>query len=163
MPSPMTAAELRRVEALRRWATLLDAAFGIPGTRFRFGLDALIGLVPGAGDAVAGLFSLGILVQAARMGVPRVVVLRMVFNALLDLLVGAIPLVGDLFDIGWKANLRNVNLLDRYVLGGQRRPTRGDYLFVGGLVAVMVAAALLPVVVLALLIGWYGVGNNFPH
>jgi hypothetical protein len=154
MPPSLTPSERRRLEAFERWATLLDAAFGIPGTRIRFGLDALIGLVPGAGDAVAGLFSAAIIVQAARMGIPRVVLARMVFNALLDIVVGAVPFLGDLFDVGWKANLRNVRLLDRFVRQGQRTPTRGDYAFVGVLLTILAAATALPVVVLTLLIAY---------
>lgn len=151
MPPALTPADRRRLETLQRWATLLDAAFGIPGTRIRFGIDALVGLVPGAGDALAGLFSAGILLQAARMGVPRVVLTRMLFNALLDIVVGAIPFLGDLFDVAWKANLRNVRLLDRVVLQGQRKPTRGDYAFVTALLIVLAAITALPLVALALL------------
>ena len=152
---PLTPADRRRLEALQRWATLLDAAFGIPGTRIRFGLDALMGLVPGLGDALAGLFSAAIILQAARMGIPKVILVRMVFNALVDVLVGAIPLLGDLFDVGWKANLRNVRLLDRFVVQGQRTPTRGDYAFVAALLLVLAAAAALPIVVLVLLVRYF--------
>jgi len=144
-------AERRRVQALQRWAGILDAAFRIPGTQIRFGLDALIGLVPGAGDAVAGLFSVVIVLQAARMGLPRIVIARMVLNSLVDLLVGAIPVIGDLFDVAWKANLRNVTLLDRHVREG-RPASRADYLFVTLVVAVLLAAAALPIVALALLL-----------
>ncbi len=154
MPPALTPADRRRLEALQRWATLLDAAFGIPGTRIRFGIDALVGLVPGAGDALAGLFSAAILLQAGRMGVPRVVLTRMLANVLLDVVVGAIPFLGDLFDVGWKANLRNVRLLDRVVLHGQRRPTRGDYAFVTVLLVVLGAITALPLVAVALLIAY---------
>lgn len=155
MPPPLPPAERRRLEALQRWATVLDAAFGIPGTRIRFGLDALIGLIPGAGDAVAALFSAAIILQAARMGIPRVVLIRMVFNALLDTFVGVIPFLGDLFDIGWKANLRNVRLLDRFAAQGQRQPTRGDYAFVAALLLALVAAAAVPLIVLGLVIAYF--------
>lgn len=153
---PKATVERRRVEAMRRWATLLDAAFGIPGTRIRFGIDALVGLVPGLGDAFTGLFSAGLLVQAARMGLPRVVLARMALNVLIDLVVGVVPFLGDLFDVGWKANLRNVALLERFVLQGARRPSGSDYLFVGGLLAVILLAALLPVLLLALLLNALG-------
>jgi len=148
--------ERRRVEALQRWAGVLDAAFRIPGTGIRFGLDALIGLVPGAGDAVAGLFSVAVVLQAARMGLPRVVIARMVLNSLVDLLVGAIPLVGDLFDVAWKANLRNVRMLDRFVREGERKPSRADYVFVTFVVGVLIAAAALPILALALLLAYLG-------
>jgi hypothetical protein len=156
MPPLTGTADRRRVEALQRWAGVLDAAFRIPGTQIRFGLDALIGLVPGAGDAVAGLFSIAIVLQAARMGLPRVVIARMVLNSLLDLLVGAIPLVGDLFDVAWKANLRNVTLLDRFVRQGDRAASRTDYVFVTVAVALLLAGAALPLVLVVLLLTYLG-------
>lgn len=149
-------ADRRRLEAMRRWATLLDSAFGVPGTRIRFGIDALVGLVPGLGDAFTGLFSVGLLVQAARMGVPRIVLARMAVNVLIDLAVGTVPILGDLFDVGWKANLRNVALLERFVLEGARRPSAGDYLFIGALALVLLVAALVPVLLLALLLNALG-------
>lgn len=147
---------MRRFEAFRRWAELLDASFGIPGTSIRFGLDAIVGLVPGFGDVFAGLFSVALVFQAVHFGVPKVVLVRMVFNVLVDVVVGAIPVLGDLFDIGWKANLRNVALLDRFVRLGERRPSRGDYLFVAILSAVLVLATALPLLLLALLLRWLG-------
>ena len=156
MPPLPGTADRRRVEALQRWAGVLDAAFRIPGTQIRFGLDALIGLVPGAGDAVAGLFSVAIVLQAARMGLPRVVIARMVLNSLLDLLVGAVPVVGDLFDVAWKANLRNVTLLDRFVRQGERGASRTDYVFVTVAVALLLAGAALPIVLVALLLAYLG-------
>jgi len=154
MPSALTPPDRRRLEALQRWANLLDAAFGIPGTGIRFGIDALVGLIPGAGDALAGLFSATILLQGARFGVPRLVLVRMVFNALVDVVVGAVPFLGDLFDVGWKANLRNVRLLDRFVVQGQRTPTRGDYLFVTILLVILVAITALRLVALTLLVAY---------
>jgi hypothetical protein len=94
---------------------LLDSAFLIPGTRYRFGFDALVGLVPGLGDAVGAVFSGYIILQASRLGAPRSVVTRMIANVAVDTLVGAIPLLGDLFDVAWKSNLRNVALLESYL------------------------------------------------
>ena len=154
MPPALTPPDRRRLEALERWAHVLDAAFGIPGTRIRFSIDALLGLIPGAGDALAGFFSAAILLQGARFGVPRVVLVRMVFNALVDVVVGAVPLLGDLFDVGWKANLRNVRLLDRFIVRGQRTPTRGDYLFVAVLLVVLVAITALPLIALTVLVAY---------
>jgi len=151
-------ADRRRLEALQRWANVLDAAFRIPGTSIRFGLDALIGLVPGAGDAVAAVFSAVIVLQAARMGLPRVIITRMLLNSLLDLLVGAVPLAGDLFDMGWKANLRNVTLLDRYVREGRRTPSSADYLFVMLVIVLLLAAAAVPVVAVWLVLEYLGRG-----
>lgn len=152
MPPPANRADTRRLEALRRWASLLDAAFGVPGTRIRFGLDAIIGLVPGLGDAVGGLFSAVLVLQAFRMGVPRIVLARMVSNVALEVLAGAVPFLGDLFDIGWKANLRNVDLLDRFLVRGARRPSRGDYVFVFGLLLALVAVVAVPIVLVFVLL-----------
>jgi hypothetical protein len=104
-----------RVERLRRLAVLLDDSIPIPGTGFRIGVDSIIGLIPGAGDLAGGAFSLYILLQAARMGVPRSLLARMGWNLAVDVVVGAIPLLGDVFDAGFKANLRNLALLERHV------------------------------------------------
>ena len=103
-----------RVERLRRLAVLLDDSIPIPGTRFRIGVESIIGLIPGAGDLAGGAFSLYILLQAARMGVPRPLLVRMGTNLVIDVVVGAVPILGDLFDAGFKANLRNLALLERH-------------------------------------------------
>ena len=97
----------------RALARVMDELVRIPGTRIRFGLDALIGLIPGAGDVVTSGVSAYVLLAATRLGAPPSVLARMTGNILLDLLVGAIPVVGDLFDVGWKANTRNVALLEQ--------------------------------------------------
>lgn len=101
----------RRLERLRSLAHLLDDHFAIPGTRYRIGLDGLIGLVPGIGDAVTTAISLYIVLEARRLGVPVGKLGRMGLNVGLDALFGAVPLVGDLFDVAWKANKRNLNLV----------------------------------------------------
>jgi hypothetical protein len=100
---------------LERLAWLMDRAFRIPGTRIRIGLDALLGLLPVGGDVLTGLVQAGIILVVLRhYKVPKVVAARMVANVLLDTAVGAIPLLGDLFDIGFKANTRNIRLLEAY-------------------------------------------------
>ena len=104
-------ATLRR---LRRLAWLVDGAFRIPGLRFRFGLNSLIGLVPGGGDAVLGLISLYIVYEAYRLGVPRAKLLQMGANIGLEVVGGSVPIVGDLFDMALKANLRNIAILERH-------------------------------------------------
>jgi Domain of unknown function (DUF4112) len=134
----------RSLEALRRIARLFDAQFRVPGTGIRFGIDPLIGLVPGIGDLASPLLTLGILWHAARLRVPKIVLVRMVINALVDAFAGAVPVVGDLFDFGWKATEWNMALLERHAMPG-RPATSGDYLFVSLCVGVVAAAALLPI------------------
>lgn len=95
-------------------ARLMDDRFGIPGTNIRFGLDSMLGLVPGVGDAIGGIVSSYIIWRARRMGVSNFVLARMTGNMLFDATIGAIPLVGDLFDLGFKANRRNLELLRRH-------------------------------------------------
>ena len=114
---------------LRRWAVLLDSVFRVPGTRIRFGLDAIIGLVPGLGDFSAPVFAAVLVATGFRMRIPAVVQARMVLNAALDMLMGLVPLLGDLADVAWKANLRNLALLERHARPGVL-PSRGDYAFV---------------------------------
>jgi hypothetical protein len=135
------------MDALRRWAILLDSAFKVPGTRIRFGLDAIIGLVPGLGDLVAPVFTLILLGTALRMRVPAVVVARMVLNAGIDMLLGLVPLAGDVADVFWKADLRNMALLERHARPGVP-PTSADYWFVVGCIAMVVVLAVTPVVLL---------------
>jgi hypothetical protein len=122
--------ELRRdveaIERLRRLARVQDELFRIPGTSIRFGLDALVGLLPGVGDVLTTGVSAYVLVTASRMGAPPSVILRIAGNILLDLLIGSVPLLGDLFDVGWKANVKNVRLLERLAMDphGVRRSSR---------------------------------------
>lgn len=100
---------------VRTLARALDSAVRIPGTRITFGLDSIIGLVPGFGDVAGGLMSGYILLAAARLGVPPSVIVRMILNLGVDTLVGSVPLLGDLFDVGFRANLRNADLIDRHL------------------------------------------------
>ena len=102
-------------------AKLMDAQFTIPGTNFRFGLDALIGLIPGAGDLSTFAISSYMLVIMAKNGASGYVLARMVVNVLIDAVFGMIPLIGDLFDIGFKANMRNMRLMHEYYQEGRHR------------------------------------------
>jgi len=147
---------------VHRVAAWLDEAFTIPGTRFRIGWDGLVGFIPGAGDLLTTLPALWIVMRALNLGVSNVVAARMVLNILIDNVIGAIPLIGDLFDIAWKANRRNVALLERY----QRDPTgtrRRSTLSMTGaaIVLLLVAAALIviPILVLVWLIRTIGAGS----
>ena len=129
---------------LRWWAGLLDSRFQIPGTRIRFGLDPILALIPGFGDLASPAFAVALFAQALRQRVPPVILLRMLFNALLDALIGAVPLAGPVADIFWRANLRNLTLLERHSQPGVL-PRRGDYVFVLFLVALFGMLALVPV------------------
>lgn len=139
----------RALVALRKWAVLLDSAFQVPGTRMRFGLDPVVGLIPGAGDLMTGFFSMMILLHSVRLKIPKVVIARMLLNTGADLLVGAVPLLGDLFDAGFKANLRNLRLLERHASPGAP-PTRSDYIFVAACLAILALLAVAPI----LLVWW---------
>jgi hypothetical protein len=143
----------RSMDGLRRMARLFDAAFRIPGTQITFGLDPLLGLVPGVGDLASPLLTIWILWQGATMRVPKIVLSRMVLNALIDAGVGAIPVLGDAFDFAWKSNEWNMALLERHVMPGGRA-TSGDYLFVTLCVLVVIAAALLPILAAWLALTW---------
>ena len=128
---------------LNELADWMDTRFEIPGFRWRFGLDALLGLIPGLGDTVTFLISCYILTAAARLGVPRITLARMGMNSIIDFALGSIPLVGDVFDVAWKANTRNVALLRRSLEltpHNQRRARRGDWLFVVGVAIVLLSA-----------------------
>jgi hypothetical protein len=130
---------------------MLDSAMLVPGTSIRFGLDPILGLIPGLGDLVSPLFTIGILWQARDLGIPKIVQLRMIFNVAIDALIGVVPVVGDLFDVAWKANDMNMALLERHAYEEQRA-SRGDWIFVSLMIAVLVLIAVTPI----LLIGWLG-------
>ena len=117
-------------EKLNRLAWLMDNSFRIPGTQIRFGLDGLIGLIPGVGDALGAIISSHILTQAAHMGAPKSLLLKMAFNIGLDAILGVIPVLGDVSDFIWKANQRNVKLLSDYIEQPERTVTHSRF-FVG--------------------------------
>jgi uncharacterized protein DUF4112 len=102
------------LERLDRLSTLLDVAFLIPGTTIRFGVEAILRLVPGIGDAAASALSCWVLYEAYRLGVPPLLLGRMIGNVVVEGMAGAVPIAGDLFDISWRANRRNVRLLREY-------------------------------------------------
>ena len=134
----------------REIARLMDSAFRVPGTKFRFGLDPVLGLVPGLGDVIGGSFSAYVLWLAFRAGAPAPVLGRMMVNAGFDVLFGAIPLLGDLLDAGYKANLRNLALLEQFVEHPEEARRRSKLFFVVvavGLILVFVAAIWLAVAV----------------
>lgn len=141
----------RTLAALRKWSVLLDSAFRIPGTSLTFGLDPILGLIPGLGDLTSPIFAVLLLVQSVRMRIPRVVQVRMLINAVIDFFIGVIPVVGDLFDVGWKANVRNLALLERHARSGSMA-TRGDWIFVLTIIGILVALVVTPVLFAAWLL-----------
>jgi hypothetical protein len=111
-------------------ADLLDQRFTIPGTSIRIGLDPILGLIPGIGDLLANLTGSMILILAAQLGVPKVVLARMGINIAVNAIIGAIPIFGDIISIWFRSNVRNVALLERYVGKPSKRAELGDWLFV---------------------------------
>ena len=124
-------------ESLESLSRYLDNWVKIPVVGWRFGLDALIGLVPNVGDTVTSLASFYILIAGVRYGVPKITLLRMAFNIGLDYVVGAIPFVGDAFDFFWKSNKQNIDLI-RERGTGKGKGTTGDYIFVFGIILLLI-------------------------
>jgi len=138
---------------------LLDDFIRIPGTPIRFGLDGIVGFIPGAGDILGGLASSIIIIAAWVRGVPRVTVARMVLNVAIETVVGAVPVLGNLFDIGWKANRRNYALLIGELTKPERR-TGISWLFIAGMCLILALLAILPMMLLGWILlharGWMG-------
>ena len=148
--------QLASNEHLDYVASLLDDMFRIPGTGIRFGLDAVIGWIPGIGDAMAGIASFFIVFVAWRRGVPRITLVRMTVNVALETALGAIPVAGDVFHVFWKANRRNYKLLIRE----REQPgsnVRRDWTFLAIIVLVVIAAVGIPVGILIWMVrGYWG-------
>ena len=136
------------VESLRRLARLWDSGFRVPGTNIAFGLDPLVGLVPGVGDAAGALVASYVVLQAARLDVPGLTLLRMLANIAIDTLLGTVPVIGDVFDVVWKANLKNVALIEHHLADphGARRASR--------LWLIVVVAVLLLLAASGIAAGW---------
>ncbi|MGH7721090.1 MAG: DUF4112 domain-containing protein [Gemmatimonadaceae bacterium] len=135
------------LEGARAAARLLDEAIRIPGTNVRVGLDPILGIIPGLGDVLGGAMSGYLILLASRHGAPRSVLLRMLGNVLVDSVAGAVPLLGDLFDVGWKSNTRNLALLDRYLEQPQKVRTSSRALV--ALILLVLALAVVGGVALA--------------
>src|SRR5205823_2684247 len=119
------------LQHVRAVARLMDTAFVLPGTRFRIGLDPLLGLIPGIGDLIGAAISTYIVLVAAELGVSRAVVLRMFLNIAIDTVGGSVPVVGDVFDAAWKANAMNVALLERALAEPHRTHRSSVWLLIG--------------------------------
>lgn len=131
---------LADVEALARW---LDYAFELPGG-YRFGMAGIIGLIPGIGDVIDALASLLIMVRAIQLGIPRVATARMLVNIGIEALAGSVPFVGDLFDIAFKANRRNYEILKSHISQPERQKKR-DWIFLVLTIVLLAASIVLPV------------------
>lgn len=131
----------------------LDGLFKVPGTGWRFGLDSVIGLIPNVGDTLTVLPAFYILVAGVRYGVPKITLLRMAFNIGLDYVVGMIPFVGDAFDFVWKANNQNMNLI-RTRAAGLGKGTTSDYVFVFGLMGLLLAILVGSILASVLVLWW---------
>ena len=131
-----------RKKRLQNLARLLDNSIPVPGLNFRIGLDGLVGLIPFVGDALGTLMSSYILAEAARMQVPKSLLVRMGFNIIIDALIGLIPFIGDISDFVWKANLRNVQLLEDYIETPQR-VTRSSRLLTFALIVAVIVIVIL--------------------
>ncbi|MGB7084550.1 MAG: DUF4112 domain-containing protein [Phormidesmis sp.] len=135
---PSTTSSLKRLKQLSH---LLDNAIAIPGLRYRIGLDPILGVLPGGGDILTGLLSVYIVFEGARMGLPAPTLGRMGFNILLDTLTGLVPVIGDLFDVTWKANSQNVALLEKHL--ANPTPSRAaDRIFAVGVIVALIALVL---------------------
>jgi hypothetical protein len=142
---PDRAADDQRIDDLDALASWMDSAFPIPGTKFRIGFDALLGLLPGIGDALSGLIALYVLTRAHRDGVSRATLARMGVNVAVDAAIGAIPLAGDLFDVAFKANRRNVDLLRARLAAAPTARTshrRADGVFLAAIIAALAVMAV---------------------
>jgi hypothetical protein len=147
-PRVFTREEWQARERLQRLAWLLDSSIQVPGTRFTVGIDALIGLVPVLGDLVGVLLSSYIVAEAGRLGVSKSILARMTFNVVVEGLAGMVPLAGDLFDAAWKANQRNVQLLNDYLDSPREAKRSSQKLLVlvfGGLLLLASGIAVLGV------------------
>jgi hypothetical protein len=143
----------RALREARVLARVLDDLVRVPLTRRRVGLDPVIGLVPVLGDWAGWVASVHLLLAAARLGAPASVILRMTGNALLDAVVGSVPLLGDLFDLGWKANRRNLALLER-VVADPAAARRSSRLLVGAVLIVTLGVTAFTAVGALLLFRW---------
>jgi hypothetical protein len=154
MPSPLQKHDVApaSLKRLQQMSHILDKAIAIPGSNIRVGLDPIIGLLPGGGDVITGLLSVYIVFEGARMGLPAPTLGRMGFNIVLDVLSGMVPVLGDLFDVGWKANSQNVALIEKHVAAPEPSRTADKvfaFLVIAALIALVIGVATLSVWVIS--------------
>ncbi|MEQ8462032.1 DUF4112 domain-containing protein [Coleofasciculus sp. E1-EBD-02] len=145
---------------LRRLSHLLDNAIPIPGTPWRFGLDPVLGLLPGAGDFLGTAFSAYIVLEAARIGIPRSLLGQMVINILLDTVIGSVPVVGDIADATWKANAKNIELLETYWDSPQPEKQTDWFFLIWLLLGLLIAVTIIATLSLLVIKGFFAVING---
>jgi hypothetical protein len=155
-----------QLDPLFKWlALVMDDFLRVPGTKLRFGLDPLIGLIPGLGDTASAVASAMTLIYGARCGLPKILLARMSLNILINEVVGIVPGIGDAFSFWFKSNRRNYDLLQRYWQGGgppqRSRARKSDWIFVGAILAVLVIVVLTGIAVSVLVLR--ELGNAFRH
>ncbi|MEG4504831.1 DUF4112 domain-containing protein [Microcoleus sp. F6_B4] len=149
-PSPSHVASLRR---LRRISHLLDNSIPIPGTKYRVGLDPILGLIPGGGDLISSIFAGYVVFKSAQMGVPQETLVQMAANIVFDTVAGTVPVAGDLLDVAWKANVKNIELLDAH-LGSPEQGKKADWLFVAALLLGLMLIVGGVIFLSVMLFGW---------
>ncbi|MBW4536954.1 MAG: DUF4112 domain-containing protein [Pleurocapsa minor HA4230-MV1] len=153
MKTELSPKQISKLTRLRRVSRILDNAIAIPGTKISFGLDPILGLIPGGGDTITGGIAAYIVVEAARMGVPREILGKMVGNILIDSFAGTVPVVGDLFDLGWKANVKNLELLEKHL--DLTKSSKSDRLFIFGLILVLALIVVGFAVITFFTVTWF--------
>jgi hypothetical protein len=146
--------EQKRISRLDKLSQLLDTAFRIPGTDIRIGLDGILGLIPGVGDTLGAVLSSYIIFEAARLGLPKRVLLRMVGNVAIESIVGAVPILGDIFDIAWKANVKNFTLLRAHLsheAPKERSSRQIMRLFVWAIILIVIGIGAISVIIVRFL------------
>ncbi|MEZ2226950.1 MAG: DUF4112 domain-containing protein [Microcoleus sp.] len=144
-------ASLRR---LRRISNLLDNAIPIPGTKYRIGLDPILGLIPGGGDLISSIFAGYVVFKSAQMGVPQETLVKMAANIVFDTVAGTVPVAGDLLDVAWKANVKNIELLDAHLGSPEPAGKKADWLFVAALLLGLALIVAGLIFLSVLFFGW---------
>jgi hypothetical protein len=143
----------KALEPIFKWlAYIMDEVVRVPGTQFRFGLDPLLGLIPGIGDTSSALVSAFALIQAVRIGVPKVLIMRMALNVFVNELIGVVPVVGDAFSFWFKSNARNYEIIKHHRLG-TTAPKRSDWFFVIGILLLLFLIVCAGIAVSFLVLG----------
>ena len=152
-PNPLNKSQIASLRRLRQISHLLDNAIPIPGTKYRIGLDPILGLIPGGGDLVGSIFAGYVVFKSAQLGVPQETLIQMAANIVFDTVAGTVPVAGDLFDVAWKANVKNIELLDAH-LGSPEPSKKADWLFVAALLLGLMLIVGGVIFLSVMLLGW---------